>query len=320
MQTYTGWHSAHEDGTPDQYLSTVLKPAFAKLFTGITGQTPTAKTKCPSELKAEFESLKVAAQTRTAQDLDRSAQLITAKEQERVRRAVSLLSTALTNIPTLGAALGVESQVALRQANRTLYGESQGWFVGQVRDNKKVQRINLGKIVELMRGFTFGGLHGSSTTHQISMFGRIKYVPPTDRIYSTGQLGEGFYLTDGDRVEAHRVYADSVAREAAKKGGAPYLYRIFLNREGMRSHAVPKDEWANMERNTVPPALTSATTGYDALTAPVVRSETVEQIKVNPHALDRVLALPARVNGSMPSEEVQKWLDGLYQERDEFRY
>ncbi|HEV7371319.1 DUF4157 domain-containing protein [Arenibaculum sp.] len=176
-------------------------------------------------------------------------------------------------------------------------------------------RISFGQVTSHLSGYTFAGLHGTSSTHASSLYGGLKVPSGAQVNYAVSQLGPGFYLTDGAAPPLHKAYADSVAKLSVKNaGGTPHLFRVMLRDRGsLTSTEVPKSAWNDMEHGTVNPGLASHS-GTDLMTAPIVDNEPATQIKVNAGAFDRVMVMPPTDAGTSRTEMV-KWIDARFDHR-----
>ena len=310
---------------PARYFKGVLLPAYTTAFQAIEGRGPknedTIKQLRP-DTRPLYKALKDAyAQGKYSKEGMNTLAWALTEADKQIVPAAHFRQSAMGDVPAdllqyIATFLDIGSRVRFSRAGKhlrtNLLGAPAAISWHPVR--RQMVSFTLQDIIDFMSEYEFGGLHGSTSKHKASMFKEIRLVSSSDRIYETGQLAEGFYMTEGSSKPAHRVYADSVATEAVKKhGGSKYFYRIFVgNLSGMKTKEVPKSDWADMEHNLVTRQLETDTASYDALRAPIVNSETSRQIKINPRAIRYVLALPATgPSGTITQDDFMNWLEQL---------
>lgn len=313
----------------ERYFNTVLKPAYRLVFRHLEGKDPkgTDKSKDLQEGTIPYYKALIAAHGKglyPVSALNECARLLHPVESEITRRTQSQLTFRNSQMGVLpyevvhriASFLGIADQAVLRRVCRYLEIIISRRTILKVDEYGTARRITFNDVIDYMRPYRQMGLHGSSSTHRLSIYRGIRLPEESEKVYTTSQLGRGFYLTQGKGGSSWN-YARSVAEESVKTHkGNRYLYRIFMkDTDRLTSQEVPKEHWADMEKDTIPKSLTPYIENYDYLTAPVVKVEHVRQIKVNPRALEHVIALPPLNSENVVDDQsILEWLRALVKE------
>lgn len=188
--------------------------------------------------------------------------------------------------------LPITTLVAVRATNRYLryLADTTIVFGMYLPDLSARLYVTLQDVTGKMRGMTMAGYHGSSQEDAPSLYKGITPRKEKDRVYKTSQLGTGFYLTEG---KGGKKYAKTVAKERSDMTKTDaVVFRVFLRLEGVASFEVPKEQWADMEKNITPPSLERLCEQPKLLTSAIVKNEPLRQIKVNPALFQIVQILP----------------------------
>lgn len=298
-----------------RYFTKVLGPAYRNIFFALEGREPKNKEEA-GQLRVQTRPLYKAMVAAFGQGLFPSDKLeACAGLLDNFEIRMSMQGSQMQNIPNdvllrVMMFLSIVETANLRKVARRMARVA----LQRPILSLKYRNISFGEVVDFMSPYQQMGLHGSSSTHRMSMYKGIRLPQEKEKVYTTSQLGPGFYLTQGKKEKSSVDYALSVAKESVKTHkGDPYLFRIFMRDvDKMTSEEVPEEAWANMEKDTMPESLTPYLKKYDYLTAPIVKVEHVPQIKINAHALESLLALPPlnRFNYAY-DEDILEWLEAL---------
>lgn len=200
---------------------------------------------------------------------------------------------------------------AIRGTNRFLSYLADTTLVFKMRIPKMSAELSVTfqDVSNYMNNFEPVGLHGSSDADKMSLYkGLEERKEDKDKVYKTSQLGPGFYLTDGNGNQ-DKVYSKSVADERSKMTKTDaVVFRVFLKTNRVETTEVPKEIWADMGKDKTPQELTNLSKEPKLLTAPIVKNESVKQIKVNAPLFELVRVLPP---ADKMDEEFYNWISAL---------
>ncbi|BAV06634.1 hypothetical protein FLA_2653 [Filimonas lacunae] len=188
--------------------------------------------------------------------------------------------------------------------------DSQLVFSLKFYDRNYTVNVKFADINNYLKPYRLHGFHGTSKADAPSLYSGLKErKEESEKVYKTSQLGPGFYLTEGTG-DTERVYSDTVASERRKMTAtSSMIMRVFINvEEESPSFEVPEEMWADMEKNTIPPALTDLCKTPQLLTSAIVKNEHIRQIKVNPALFKLVRVLPPK---GMLDSEFQSWITSM---------